>query len=141
MKGKIRVRITYMFIVLLLFSNTMIVNAANADSFLLTTASYSYSGSLNIQKTSAIDYTARASMTSAAFISNEDSDSISFWGRVYSAPGNVTGYLSASAYARPEATSISDSFTRSVMYAAEVSYYSGTNATGTPLKTLMVDNF
>lgn len=141
MKRSVKRPIAFLLTAILLFANTMMVNAANADSFLTSTASYSYSGSLNIQQTSPIEYTARASMTSAAFISNEDSDSISFWGRVYSAPGNVTGYLSAYAYARPETTSISDSCTRTVMYSAEVSFYSGTSAVGTPLRTLMVDNF
>ena len=135
MKRSVKRPIAFLLTAILLFANTMMVNAANADSFLTSTASYSYSGSLNIQQTSPIEYTARASMTSAAFISNEDSDSISFWGRVY------TGYLSAYAYARLETTSISDSCTRTVMYSAEVSYYSGTSAVGTPLRTLMVDNF
>lgn len=141
MRRKWKGYIVFVLAAILLFVNTTLVNAANTNSFFTSTASYSYSGYLSIQKTSSIEYTASASMTSSAFISNENADSISFWGRVYSAPGNVTGYLSASAYARPEITSISDSWTRTVMYSAEVSYYSGTNAVGTPLRTLMVDNF
>ena len=141
MRRKGKGYVAFALVAMLLFANTMLVNAANINSFFTSTASYSYSGSRSIQKTSAIEYTASASMTSAAFVSNEDADSISFWGRVYSAPGNVTGYLSAYAYASPEVTRISDSWTRTVMYSAEVSYYSGTSAAGTPLRTLMVDNF